>query len=251
MVDKHTPNKLCSLALGLEEQQRTLEADEIDVTEENIHVNSSDFAGSDDDVMVESLKGLSSDWSNDDSEDEDYNIEDENNEHDHGTVDPNDKTYQGQMWEKEPDGIAKIQRWDMFVNTNRHDVSYEKLAHYIEMIKLTNLGSRAYINWDSTPLQDAAGSYDVAITFGVVESKNIESWKHFFSTLVHVVGAKDHGVVHALKECLLDASRRVCIVHLERNMKRNFLGSDMKELLWKAANACTSWEHEAALDEFV
>ncbi|KAJ8433747.1 hypothetical protein Cgig2_026568 [Carnegiea gigantea] len=53
MIDKRTPNKRCSLALGSDKQQRTLEAEEIDVTKENIHVNSSDFAGSDDDVVVE------------------------------------------------------------------------------------------------------------------------------------------------------------------------------------------------------
>ncbi|KAJ8450771.1 hypothetical protein Cgig2_021243 [Carnegiea gigantea] len=53
MVDKCTSNKLYSLALGLEEQQRKLKAKEIDVTKENIHVNSSLFAGSDDDVVVE------------------------------------------------------------------------------------------------------------------------------------------------------------------------------------------------------
>ena len=39
--------------MGLEEQQRTSEAKVIVVTEENIHVNSSDFARIDEDVVVE------------------------------------------------------------------------------------------------------------------------------------------------------------------------------------------------------
>ncbi|KAJ8437082.1 hypothetical protein Cgig2_016436 [Carnegiea gigantea] len=36
-------------------QQRILEAEEIDVTKENIHVNSTDFVGSDDDVVLEHI----------------------------------------------------------------------------------------------------------------------------------------------------------------------------------------------------
>jgi len=46
----------------------------------------------------------------------------------------------------------------------RHDVSYEKLTHTINAIKLTNLGSHASISWDSTPLEDDVGSSNAAVS---------------------------------------------------------------------------------------
>ena len=52
------------------------------------------------------------------------------------------------------------------------------------------------------------------------------------------------GVMHALKNCMSDSSRRVCMVHLERNLKRKFGGAHLKELMWAAADAYTEWEHE-------
>ncbi|KAJ8435043.1 hypothetical protein Cgig2_027252 [Carnegiea gigantea] len=42
----------------------------------------------------------------------------------------------------------------------KHDVSYDKLSDYIEIIKLTNPSSHAYINWDNTLLEDVARSSD-------------------------------------------------------------------------------------------
>ena len=37
----------------------------------------------------------------------------------------------------------------LFQIEGRHDLSYLKLAHYIDMVKKTNPGSQAYITWDN------------------------------------------------------------------------------------------------------
>jgi len=46
-----------------------------------------------------------------------------------------------------------------------------------------------------------------------------------------------------------DCSRRVCVVHLERNMKRKFSSPELKILLWKATNAYNIWDNEEALHQ--
>ena len=56
-------------------------------------------------------------------------------------------------------------------------------------------------------------------------------------------------VIHALKECLLDCPKRVCVVHLERNLKRKFSGPELKILLWKAVNAYNIWDNEEAFHQ--
>ncbi|KAJ8423432.1 hypothetical protein Cgig2_010126 [Carnegiea gigantea] len=56
------------------------------------------------------------------------------------------------------------------------------------------------------------------------------------------------GVMHALKNFMPDSSRRVCMVHLERNLKRKFGGAHLKELMWVATNAYTEWEHKGFMN---
>ena len=43
----------------------------------------------------------------------------------------------------------RARRMMLFQIEGRHDLSYLKLANYIEMVKKTNLGSHDYITWDS------------------------------------------------------------------------------------------------------
>ncbi|KAJ8440051.1 hypothetical protein Cgig2_025530 [Carnegiea gigantea] len=57
------------------------------------------------------------------------------------------------------------------------------------------------------------------------------------------------GVIYALKECLPDCLRRVCVVHLERNLKRKFPSPELKILLWKAANTYNIWDNKEALHQ--
>ncbi|KAJ8434933.1 LOW QUALITY PROTEIN: hypothetical protein Cgig2_023930 [Carnegiea gigantea] len=55
------------------------------------------------------------------------------------------------------------------------------------------------------------------------------------------------GIIAAIETNFPITSRRICIVHYERNFRTAYLEPKLKALMLRAANACSDWSHNTAM----
>ncbi|WVZ24376.1 hypothetical protein V8G54_002920 [Vigna mungo] len=87
------------------------------------------------------------------------------------------------------------------------------------------------------------------IAYVVVEVENKDSWTWFLDLLIQDLGGEDvcssctlisdqqKGLLQALQDLLPGVDQRYCVRHLYSNFRKQYLGKDLKRLMWSAATA--------------
>lgn len=86
--------------------------------------------------------------------------------------------------------------------------------------------------------------------YAVVEIEKYKTWHWFLELLCTdlniqntgtytFISDKQKGLIEVVKNLNPNAEHRFCVRHLCNNFKQDFKGLVLKEILWKAARACT------------